>query len=86
MESNECICFNLISRLQSALDSILSTTATTMVNRNTPATDSGYIDNNSSLDINNNTINLNTIFYAGLIAAALLLILSRLVRKNKSKC
>ena len=86
MESNECICLNLISRLQSALDSILSTTATTIMNRNTPATDSGYINNNSQVLPERNMINLNTIFYSVLIMVALLIMLSKLLQKNKSKC
>ncbi len=84
MESNECICYNLMQQLQSMINGLLTTTANTMINANTPATDSGYTSSNIT-QTNNNFLNLNTVFYSGLIIAAMILFLSRSARRINGK-
>ena len=87
MESNECICYDLMMRLQSMINTLLTTTANTAMNTNTPASDSGYSQTqNLEIGRTNNFLNLNTIFYSGLIIAALILYLSRGARRVKTGC
>jgi hypothetical protein len=86
MENNNCVCVNyIITILQNALNSLMSTTGSVMRNTNAPSTDSGYIgtDNLSSSGMGNgiSTVGgsslLNSGFYAILILFALLLVLTR---------
>ncbi len=88
MESNECICYNLMQQLQSIINGVLTTTANTMINANTPGTDSGYTSFNTIQPNmgSNNFLNLNTVFYSGLIIAAMILFLSRSARRINGNC
>ena len=94
MESNECICINnIIKAIQQMITSICTTTATVMMNTNTPATDSGYIrtatsntgyiNTNSKSNTSPGDISLSTGFYSFLVIAALLLLVSAFKKVNK---
>ncbi len=94
MESNDCICAKLLNSLQKMINSLLTTTGNVMINSNSPATDSGYsMRSNSQIDsqsisnfrnFGNNSI-MSTGFYTFMIILALLLIISGIQRRSKSK-
>lgn len=86
MESNECVCVNLVNLLQNAINSLLGTTTRVMMNSNTPATDSGYMTNTNSNAFSQNPTNntgLSTGFYSVLMIIGLMLLLMKL--KNRGK-
>lgn len=93
MESMECICENYYMKMiLRMINSVLTTTGQVMMNSNTPANDSGYVDNNlnfgstnpsSVVDSSNNTSGLSTAFYTVLIVIGLMMLMVR-GRKGKT--
>lgn len=81
--NNNCICLNyFLNQIQSALNMLLSTSATITQNLNTPSTDSGYTTtqpmNNAGNQMNTNGDNsmMNFGFYTFLIIIGLVLLLT----------
>lgn len=85
MESDECICVNYyLRRAEAILQTVLSTTRTMIGNTNAPVTDSGYVSNQIRPDSSSRTFPFENLIYFALIISALMLLMTKLKRKDKT--
>ena len=67
-----CVCYNIINRIQTEIGNLISTVVNNRINSGTPSTDDGSYQPNFNLIEHNNTgFDINTFFYICMILLAL---------------
>lgn len=92
MESNECICFSYVqTQLENFLNNLATTLSQMTINRNAPANDSGYYQQNNLQNTTNipssnffSGMNLQNVAFTVISIGVLFLLLNGSVKGKKS--